>query len=361
MDFIFGAKLQAAIGSILKEEDFICAVAFWGNGASSRLGKRSPQGKLPRIICNLTSGGTNPYEVEKLIGNDLGAYGQVKQSNTLHAKVFLASDRAVVGSANVSTNGLGIEGGTPAKWIEAGVLVTDKGQLGQISAWLETEWEGAAIIDRNDLLRAREAWFRHQMANGPTLKSQGSNSSLAKFPVPPSDGAIAGVDFPLLNWWNDTPYRWAPEAISAVSKLISDNDPKKIEARLDNAFEVDLRDREALSPGRWVVAWEASGENNFPARRKPYWFYTGQILPKGIIYDDDPTRYPAILGADYRGKVTPPFELDASTIKAFRNVIVRPKFSSLLESSYPFFTKRRLSAMREFLEDWKSELIRATG
>lgn len=356
MEFIFGERLQRAIGEILREDDFICAVAFWGKGASARLSKREANAKRPKIICNLETGGTNPYEIETLMGNASHSYGEVRQSKNLHAKVFLAADRAVVGSANVSTNGLGIEGASAAKWIEAGVLINDPVQLKRISAWLETEWEKSEEIEASHLVKARDRWFRRQMASGPILDNPSPKIGLAEFPVPPLDSAIAGVDFPLLNWWRDVEYDWSSDARSTVAKLISTDDRTKIEARLENTFGIDLRDSDALSPGKWVLVWEASGDRNLPSRMKPYWFYTGPILRRAMIYAGDPGRYPAILGADYKGRVAPPFTLDSPTIKAFRTVIVHPKFSSLLEDDFPFFTPQRLSLMRDFLVDWKTAL-----
>lgn len=42
------------------------------------------------------------------------------QADDLHAKVYLSSNGVVVGSANASANGVGLEAGEQASWIEAG-------------------------------------------------------------------------------------------------------------------------------------------------------------------------------------------------------------------------------------------------
>ncbi len=106
------------------------AVAFWGRGAMKALGiecPKSPQRNY-QIICNLTTGGTNPAEIELLRGKGY----DVRHSPRLHAKVFRFADSAVIGSANASANGLGFECNEMNNWSELGVLITDHTQLEKI-------------------------------------------------------------------------------------------------------------------------------------------------------------------------------------------------------------------------------------
>ncbi len=70
------------------------AVAFWGQGAGEKL--EIPKGA--KIVCNLTSGGTNPNEIRALIKQGVN----VKQHNSLHAKIgYVGGDFSFVGSSNV--------------------------------------------------------------------------------------------------------------------------------------------------------------------------------------------------------------------------------------------------------------------
>lgn len=104
--FVTSADYENAVASIAEEKgELLVAVAFWGRGAESIVHRR--RGKPVKIICNLTSGGTNPATIETLQGIDKVI---LKQCDRLHAKVIVGSKTAVVGSANFSCNGLNLEG-----------------------------------------------------------------------------------------------------------------------------------------------------------------------------------------------------------------------------------------------------------
>jgi hypothetical protein len=79
--FVAGNDLSKAINEILREDTCRCAVAFWGKGARKNLATNAAQLKL---ICNLRSGGTNPFEIEKLLRIS------IRQCDTLHARFTLA-------------------------------------------------------------------------------------------------------------------------------------------------------------------------------------------------------------------------------------------------------------------------------
>ena len=99
-----------------KADEICCIVAFWGRGADELFCKLDEE-KIGRvkIVCNLTSGGTNPREIEKLISKGFG----VKHCSILHNKVYWTSRGVVVGSANASANGLSLESVEQEGWLEA--------------------------------------------------------------------------------------------------------------------------------------------------------------------------------------------------------------------------------------------------
>lgn len=135
------------------------AVAFWGAGAEVVLsGSRAPL----RLVCNLQSGGTNPSVIRAVRAKE---NIEIKQIDTLHAKVFVAETGAIVSSANLSTNGLGLEGVDSHGWLEAGVLVpADSSDYVQISGWFSDIWAQARWISESDLALAEQAWQRRLAA-----------------------------------------------------------------------------------------------------------------------------------------------------------------------------------------------------
>lgn len=135
------------------------AVAYWGRGATTRLGL---DGKRPtRVICDLLSGGCNPYEIRELLvslGDDQGT--NVRCFGGLHAKVYLTDRCAIVGSANASANGLGSKSSNGT--FEAAVCTENAQTVTEAASWFETLWQRSSIITDVRLRLAEEAWRRQQ-------------------------------------------------------------------------------------------------------------------------------------------------------------------------------------------------------
>ncbi len=128
------------------------AVAFLGKGAEVKF-EKSDARKI-RLICNLKQGGTNPDVVEKLIA--LKPKVTVRQLDNLHAKLILGDSSMVLGSANLSSNGLGCEGGKAAALEEIGILSEDQTMLAEAGTWFEAQWRKARAITTGDLDAARK-------------------------------------------------------------------------------------------------------------------------------------------------------------------------------------------------------------
>ena len=108
-----------------------------------------------RIICNLLTGGTNPQAISTLLAR---RNFEIRHSSILHAKVLLCADRAIVGSANFSANGLHYEGEELGGWDEAGIETRDPSSLSSIADWFETLWRSSSILSRSDLALAEARW-----------------------------------------------------------------------------------------------------------------------------------------------------------------------------------------------------------
>lgn len=135
-------EILGAARSVLAQGPVRVAVAFWGTGAAHQLGLDRRDLSAVCILCNLSVGGCTPGAIEDLMRR--GA--QVRALATLHAKVFLGQDTAVVGSANASINALRAEGGFG--WNEACVQVASPSDLAHLHAWFEALWESA--VDMSD-------------------------------------------------------------------------------------------------------------------------------------------------------------------------------------------------------------------
>ena len=107
------------------------------------------------------SGACNPAEIERL-QKTLGK-PCVLTRDRLHAKVWLTDRGAIVGSSNVSANGLGFEGDELKGSIEANVFIDDAETLTAVSRWFENDvMDEAREITKADFKEAHRRWRRHR-------------------------------------------------------------------------------------------------------------------------------------------------------------------------------------------------------
>lgn len=138
------------------------AVAFWGEGAQSLI-KSAYQGQDLRLLCNLGSGGTNPKVIRDLLAFSLENPDiKLRTMGTLHAKLVIGETSAIVGSANLSANGLGLEHSECATWEEAGYLVRDVQQIAPMQAWFERVWGQSEHITEALLKKAEAQWAKNR-------------------------------------------------------------------------------------------------------------------------------------------------------------------------------------------------------
>ncbi len=321
VEFLCGDALTLAIQKILAEPEGRFAVAFWGDGAAEKLHQRG-QGDF-QVICNLVSGATNPSEIRKLKRQN------VRQCDTLHAKVYIGSKSLVVSSANVSTNGLGLEGVEQARWIEVGTRSDDNNSA---SKWFEEQWNNGRKITDGDLNKAEEAWNRRKNFR-PTLLSI-------------DDFDTSSNKLPLLTWYG--------EATGTVNQKVvrSYGVTKEI---IENSIGISSHhDCAVLNPETWVLYWCANDEGR-PYRRAPVWFYTGRFIPKAYRYKGE-RKYSDVVA---RSDVSPdlPFKFDKIATKLFYDTLMKDEFAELRSSNsgQRWFTKRRLDLMPIFWSMFKAE------
>jgi len=208
MKLVRGSELKSellALGAQSTRRRF--AVAFWGDGAGDALGLTADPSKV-EIVCNLCMGGTNPKEIRRL--RDLGA--SVKHSDTLHAKIYLFDQAAVVGSSNVSSNGLSLQGGEVGGWMEANVLFGTGALYDETGTLFDEIWENAREVSDPDLADAQAAWDRRRRASSHLQKLAAPNilEALKSQPKRLADrGIFITVDF----------VNMSPAAERAVAKV----------------------------------------------------------------------------------------------------------------------------------------------
>lgn len=137
------------IKKILSGNDVRIASAFLGTGAE----KEVPTGA--RLICDIGMGGTSPMALEALSEK---LQTNLRYLPNFHAKVYLSDNGCVVGSANLSNNGVGFL--SQAKLLEAAIFVdeNDKPTIKTIEKWFEELWNKAESVGSKEISVAKERW-----------------------------------------------------------------------------------------------------------------------------------------------------------------------------------------------------------
>ena len=210
--FLTGGDLTAAIKSVLCGNHVRCAVAFWGLRADTLFPQT--KGNQPRIICDVTLGGTSSEALRALGAprNDL-----LKHIPGFHAKVYISDRGAVVGSANVSENGVGLDG--PPSLVEAGTLHgLNELSFGEIEVWFEENWKKAEPVDDSAMMLATK---RFRSWSAPNRQSVSPASLLGLIAADPnlfSDVSIVIVGTPV-----------PPAVQGEICLTVKENHPEEIE------------------------------------------------------------------------------------------------------------------------------------
>ncbi len=183
MKFVEGSELAREIKALIcNAPDVVIATAFVGAGFDSLLGERPPHFPPVDVRCNLHMGGTNPAPLQALLGKRKPRI-RLTSCDRLHAKVILTAKKAIVSSANLSSNGIGsmstaVPAGEPGHQ-EAGALITDLGQIEAIRRWLNTligrtisSPDDGELLAAAELFRLRNQWDRPLPPLGGNLAQQ---------------------------------------------------------------------------------------------------------------------------------------------------------------------------------------------
>lgn len=180
-NFLAGDKVAEEFMRLAKQSKSLdLAVAYWGTGATDRLGLLTPaMEKMPsrRVICNLKCGATNPEEIKKLQKHGC----DVRYLDDLHAKVYLTDSGVIIGSSNASTNGLAQE--EDEKCLREGnVLLIDQDFIGNImEPWFNEQWKDAKEIKENDLSEAQRR-YDEARSSRPVIEKMSLIDVVTKFP-----------------------------------------------------------------------------------------------------------------------------------------------------------------------------------
>ena len=332
--FLKGRELRTAIKEVIQSGDAICVVAFVGQGSSDWITANFNC----KLVCNLTSGATNPNEIETLM--KLGV--EVRHHEKLHAKVYSNTTRCIISSANLSANGLGLEAAEQGHWTEIGVLHRsgEDGVYAECRDWVRNIWDNAEeVVQDSDLLKtAKERWVPHRK-NKPQLES-------------PSSLNIDDLnDLPAVSYWGHADMRLSEKAKSQIG-----------ENTLDDAkfFSVDFEDMASdgdfLKQGQWILIFtmNSDGETYSKANR-PHWVFVDTIIEDGFCSIGNKSKF-LHLAFGTKSNRTPPIALPKNGWKQWVDVYQKicGEYDKRLENSEKpavYFADERLKLSQKFWQE----------
>lgn len=298
--FLHGYELTDAIRVILGEDDVRAAVAFWGRGCEDWV-----TGANAKIVANLRMGGTNPYALKKV-------KGVLRRCDCLHAKVFLGRGTAVVASANVSINGLALEGAETASWIEAGIMTSD---IAHVAEWFEELWlHGAHEITGSDWKRAEDAWKLRQRAK-PMLISF-------------ADFDVDAPTLPLVTWIDGS--TWTVNDQEVAKQLGHFDD--LVKERVNAGIGLTHPDDEVSLKERWVLCW-LDGAYARTMKGTPWFAETSRTIVRNAFSFDHDGKLSDVVLAPEKGSEQPFDPGEPRFVAALRETLRDPAFQRLHEDN----------------------------
>lgn len=247
---------------------------------------------LDAIIVSPTIG-SNPDAIAELV--ELIGWERVFFLDNLHAKLYIGARSVIIGSANLTRNGLGGNG-----LIELCVELKSRRSVQKVNDIFDA-LKDKAISSYRDT-KAKEGALRDLYAVWNRAVSdrviQDRSTNKRRF----SQFELHGYNHFYVAWYeSDDGPAYSTELESLAGSI---------------EYEMHFSPEDKVEPDKWVLCWRKTA-NNMPSRREnPWWMYIHQIFENGI--PDKDYEYP-VCAVQWKGKAVPPvpFELEEEVIKAF--------------------------------------------
>lgn len=295
MKLVHGQLIKSALRELSASR---IAVAYVGSDWRSYI----DPAQLHEIIVSPTVG-SNPKAIAEIAA--ALEWDNVHFLDSLHAKIYIGATAAVIGSFNLTSNGLS---GLPTGLDEIGCVTEDAKLIAELHARLDDYKAKAQAMypsigaKRQALARLREIWDRGIKTKVLTNDTQ--SAQLQDY-LP-----LAADEFYVCWIWGD---------VELDAEVVEPGTLRDYVAFAEN---------DEIQPDRWLLCWHVSGENGAPdSRRKPYWLHIDEVVSKGAPGG----QYTKVaIERNDTAKLEPPFELDTAVFRGLRKVLKSGNFDNFL-------------------------------
>ncbi len=297
---------------------------------------------LESIVLSPTEG-SNPKAISKLV-NTIG-WEKVHFLSRLHAKIYIGRDETIIGSSNLSRNG----------------LIGDCSGLYEICVKIESGDESDEIF--NEILNEAREEFPDEQSKQKALDELYRIYNKRKS-MKLDRGSDESMDFMDYGW--NTNEHFYLTYYGSGSGYYTEKTEKSIDEG-DDEDSIPFTEDDEIFENRWVLYWKCQNNGNKVNKRtKPSWLYIDKIIPNGFDdgeYDDGTkspyTKLAVQLKSLSSNRPLPPFEITKDFIESFRNVIEQEKYEILFnDNPYMASSEEVLGVMSEFLADIKKDMMK---
>jgi len=263
--------------------------------------------RLSAIIVSPTFG-SNPraiMDVAKQIG-----WEKVHFLDELHAKIYIGNSSAVIGSANLTNNGLSGEG-----LVELCVEVGATETLKKLDATFETLRQRAqkqcpTTESKRARIRELEIVWGAAFAN---RIARNKNNSTPAF----SDFEPLGEDHFYVLWYQPVECGYSDD-VKAIESLMVD--------------DIHFASTDKVEKNKWALVWRITDSNTPHKSAKPHWLYIHETFENVVV--DEGYEYPkcAIQRKDL-DVPSPPFEITSEVALAFKKAVQEKGIAKYLYSA----------------------------
>lgn len=323
-------KTSAIGSSVINCAPHYIAVAFIGIDWSELI----DASKLKKIIVSPTIG-SNPYAIEALVR--CVSWDNILFLDNLHTKIYIGEHCALVGSSNLSRNGLSASG-----LEEAAIRIEDKALVSELVEYFK-ELELLAIGQypseekkKKKLSSLKRDWSKG-IANSLLKYEEDSQRSLHQYTP------LSGDDFYIVWYQPFEDYDYTDE-LGSVKGLIED--------------EMHFNEADDIEEGKWILAWRVTNSNKPDRRVRPYWLFIHEIYNNAISTADkyEYTKL-AVMRTD-KMKPPSPFRITDDMVNSFNEIICNESYVNyFIGNEEPFLVKNTFRVFVGFIEELKAKVM----
>lgn len=250
---------------------------------------------LEAIIVSPTFG-SNPWAITDLVKH-IG-WEKIFFLDELHAKTYVGESSAVIGSANLTSNGLGADG-----LVELCVEVNGNKTLSNLNAVFDNLKERAQRqYGTRELKKARlkelEKIWGAAIANRIVTNRKNSAPDFTDFEL------LAEDHFYVL-WYQPVECEYSDD-VKAIESLMVD--------------DIHFASTDKVEKNKWALVWRITDSNKPHKTARPHWLYIHEVFENGVI--DEGYGYPKCAIQRNDLDIPPyPFEITDIVSVAFKNEI----------------------------------------